>query len=59
MFLLTLVPYIILFFGQALLSPAFGTFVSDNQSDLWHVLISGTVVAFYFGTLAMAVACLY
>lgn len=56
MLLITLVPYVILFFGQALLSPAFSTFVSNNQSDLWHVMITGTVVAFYFGTLAMAVA---
>ena len=54
--LLTLVPYVLLFFGQALLSPAFGTFVSDNASDLWHVLIGGTVLACYFGTLAMAVS---
>jgi ABC-2 type transport system permease protein len=56
MLLLTLVPYVILFFGQALLSPAFGTFVSDNWSDLWHVVITGTVLAFYFGTLAMVVS---
>ncbi len=56
MLLITLVPYVILFFGQGLLSPAFSTFVSDNLSDLWHVLITGAVLAFYFGTLAMAVA---
>jgi ABC-type transport system involved in multi-copper enzyme maturation permease subunit len=54
--LLTLVPYVILFFGQALLAPAFSTFVSDNLSDLWHLLITGVLLAFFFGTLAMAVA---
>ncbi len=54
--LLTLAPYVILFFGQALLAPSFSTFVSNNQSDLWHMLITGVVLAFYFGTLAMAVA---
>ncbi len=54
--LLTLVPYVTLFFGQALLAPAFGAFVSDNLSDLWHVLLGGTLTALFFGTLAMAVA---
>ncbi len=54
--LLTVAPYILLFFGQALLSPAFGTFVSNNQSDLWHVLLGGILTAFFYGTLAMAVA---
>ncbi len=54
--LLTVAPYVLLFFGQALLSPAFGTFVSDNISDLWHVLIGGTLLAIFLGTLAMVVA---
>jgi ABC-type Na+ efflux pump permease subunit len=54
--LLTLVPYVFLFFGQALLSPAFSTFVSDNINDLWHVLIGGTLLAIFLGTIAMAVA---
>lgn len=54
--LLTVVPYVILFFGQALLAPAFSTFVSDNQSDLWHMLITGVVLAAFFAALAMAVA---
>jgi ABC-2 type transport system permease protein len=54
--LLTLVPYLILFFGQALLAPAFATFVHDNASDLRSVLVGGTLIAFYYGALAMAVA---
>ncbi len=54
--LLTLVPYVILFFGQALLSPAFGDFVRDNLGDLWHVLLGGALIACFFGALAMAVA---
>ncbi len=54
--LLTLVPYVILFFGQALLAPSFSTFVSDNLSDLRSVLLGGTLIAAFFGTLAMAVA---
>jgi len=54
--LLTLVPYVILFFGQALLAPSFGTFVSNNLSDLWDVLLGGTLIALFFGTLAMAVS---
>lgn len=54
--LLTLVPYLVLFFGQALLAPEFGTFVSNNLSDLRNVLIVGVLLAFFFGTLAMAVA---
>lgn len=54
--LLTLVPYLVLFLGQALLAPEFGTFVSDNLGDLRNVLITGILLAFFFGTLAMAVA---
>src|SRR5579871_1624697 len=54
--LLTLLPYAILFFGQALLAPAFATFVSDNWTDLRSVLLGGTLIAFFYGTLAMAVA---
>lgn len=56
MLLLTVVPYVILFFGQALLAPAFSTFVSNNLSDLWHVLLGGTLAAMFFAALAMAVA---
>ncbi|HEY7349430.1 MAG TPA: ABC transporter permease subunit [Ktedonobacterales bacterium] len=54
--LLTLVPYVLLFFGQALLAPAFGTYVSDNFSDLWHLLLGGPLIALFFGALAMGVA---
>ena len=54
--LLTLVPYVILFFGQGLLAPAFATFVSDHLSDLRSVLLGGTLIAFFYGTLAMAVS---
>ncbi len=54
--LLTLLPYVILFFGQALLAPAFATFVSNNWTDLRSVLLGGTLIAFFYGTLAMAVA---
>ncbi len=54
--LLTLVPYVILFFGQALLAPAFATFVSNNWPDLRSVLLGGTLIACYYGTLAMAVS---
>lgn len=54
--LLTLVPYVILFFGQALLAPAFATFVSDHLSDLRSVLLGGTLIAFFYGSLAMAVS---
>lgn len=54
--LLTLVPYVILFFGQALLAPAFGTFVSNNLSDLRSVLLGGLLMALFYGALAMAVA---
>ena len=54
--LLTLVPYLILFTGQALLSPAFATFVGDHLSDLRGVLLGGTLIAFFYGSLAMAVS---
>jgi ABC-type transport system involved in multi-copper enzyme maturation permease subunit len=54
--LLTLLPYVILFFGQALLSPAFATFVSNNWPDLRSVVLGGTLIAFFYGALAMAVA---
>jgi ABC-2 type transport system permease protein len=56
MLLLTLVPYVILFFGQALLASSFSTFVSNNWTDLRSVLLGGTLIACFYGTLAMAVA---
>jgi hypothetical protein len=54
--LLTVVPYVILFCGQALLAPAFATFVGNNWGDLRSVLLGGTLIAFFYGTLAMAVS---
>jgi hypothetical protein len=54
--LLTLVPYLVLFFGQALLAPAFATFVGNNLSDLRGVVLGGTLIAIFYSSLAMAVA---
>jgi ABC-type transport system involved in multi-copper enzyme maturation permease subunit len=54
--LLTVAPYVILFFGQALLAPAFATFVGNHLSDLRSVLLGGTLIAFFYGSLAMAVS---
>lgn len=54
--LLSLVPFVLLFFGQALLAPSFGSYVSDHRSELWHILLSGVLLALYYGALAMAVA---
>jgi hypothetical protein len=36
--------------------PAFATFVSNNWSDLRSVLLGGALIAFFYGTLAMAVS---
>lgn len=54
--LLTLMPYVILFFGQALLAPSFSTFIGDNWTDLRSVLLGGTLIAVFYGALAMAVS---
>ena len=54
--LLTVVPYVILFFGQALLAPAFALFVGNHLSDLRSVLFGGTLIAFFYGSLAMAMS---
>lgn len=53
---LTLIPFVLIFFGNALLSPAFSTYVSDHIDDLWHVLLTGALMAVFYSAIAMAVS---
>ena len=54
--LLTLVPFVLIFFGNALLAPAFSTYVSDHLSDLWHLLLGGLLLSVFYSAVALAVA---
>lgn len=56
--LLTLVPMLLLFAGNALLAPAALSYVHDHLGDLWHIVLSGGLLAAYFGALALAVSAL-
>ncbi len=53
---LTLIPFVLIFFGNALLAPAFGAYVSGHLSDLWHLLLGGLLLAVFYSAIAMAVA---
>jgi ABC-2 type transport system permease protein len=53
---LTLIPFVLIFFGNALLSPAFSTYVSNHIDDLWHVLLTGALMAVFYSTIAMAIS---
>ncbi len=53
---LTLIPFVLIFFGNALLSPAFSTYVSTRAGDLWHVALEGVLMAVFYSAIAMAVS---
>lgn len=54
--LLTLLPMLLLFAGNALLADAAGAYVRDHLGDLWHITLSGGLLALYYSAVAMAVA---
>jgi hypothetical protein len=54
--LLTVVPTLLLFTGNALLAPSAARYVTSNAGDLWHLLVGGLITAMYFGVLALAVS---
>ena len=56
--ILTLVPMLVLFAGNALLAPAALTYVHDHLGDLWHILLGGGLLAAYYGALALAISAL-
>lgn len=53
---ITLIPFVLIFFGNALLSPAFSTYVSNNAGDLLHVALIGALMAVFYSAIAMAVS---
>jgi ABC-2 type transport system permease protein len=53
---LTLIPFLLIFFGNALLAPAFGAYVSGHLSDLWHLLLVGVLMAVFYSSIAMVVS---
>ena len=54
--LLTVLPTLLLFIGNALLANSAADYVRTNVGDLWHLLIGGLLIAVYFGVLALAIA---
>jgi ABC-2 type transport system permease protein len=54
--LLTVLPTLLLFIGNALLASSAAKYVTTNAGDLWHLLVGGLLTAVYFGVLALAVA---
>lgn len=53
---LTLVPMLLLFAGSALLAPSVATYVHDHLGDLWHIVLSGGLLAGYYAALALLIA---
>ena len=53
---ITLIPFVLIFFGNALLSPAFSTYVSNHADDLLHVALTGALMAVFYSAIAMAVS---
>jgi len=54
--LLTLAPMLLLFAGNALLADAAGVYVRDHLGDLWHIVLSGGLLAVYYSAVAAAIA---
>jgi hypothetical protein len=54
--LLTVLPTLLLFIGNALLAGSAAKYVTTNAGDLWHLLVGGLLTAVYFGVLALAVS---
>ncbi len=54
--LLTLGPMLLLFAGSALLADSAGAYVRDHLGDLWHIVLSGGLLAVYYSAVATAVA---
>jgi hypothetical protein len=54
--LLTILPTLLLFIGNALLAGSAADYVRTNVGDLWHLLVGGLLISVYFGMLALAVA---
>jgi hypothetical protein len=54
--LLTVLPTLLLFIGNALLADSAAQYVTANAGDLWHILVGGLIIAVYFGVLALAVS---
>jgi ABC-2 type transport system permease protein len=53
---LTLLPMLVLFAGQAVLSDSVATFLHDRAGDLGRLVLAGGLVGLYYGTFAIAVA---
>ncbi len=54
--LMTLVPMLVLFAGNALLANSAWDYLRQHTDDLWHIMLSGALTAVYFSALAVAVA---
>lgn len=54
--LMTLAPMLLLFAGNALLAPSAWGYVQHNAADLWHIVLSGGLTAFYYSAIAVAIA---
>ncbi|HWE64751.1 MAG TPA: ABC transporter permease subunit [Chloroflexota bacterium] len=52
----TLLPALLLFTGYALLSDSFASYVRDHGADLGHLLLGGSLLALYYGAVALAVS---
>lgn len=53
---MTLGPMLLLFAGNALLADAALTYVQHHLDDLWHIVLSGGLLALYYGATAVAAA---
>ena len=53
---LSLLPALVLFFGQAVLSSSAAGYVGDHTHDLAHIFVAGLLIALFYSTLACAVA---
>jgi len=47
---------LLLFAGNALLADAAGVYVRDHLGDLWHIVLSGGLLAVYYSAVAAAIA---
>ncbi len=54
--MITLLPFLMLFVGSALLAPSFGAYISDHLGDLWHLCLSGVLLAIFYSVLAVVVS---
>ena len=52
----TLVPMLLLFAGSALLASSAATYTHDHLGDLWHIVLSGGLLAAYYGAVALLIA---